>query len=134
MWCTTRNEAGHIVELLGHILAHAPHRAAAVGTHAKGLVQHILARQMVGQELTMRLGDVPRPRGGRRDFGGGFRLALLQPELQLVRFARQPLRRATKRHAPEPGHLHAKLLQLDVCGNEHGLQQADVVGQRGGVQ
>ena len=48
----------HIVELLGHVLTHAPHGAAAVGAHARRLVQHVLAREMVGERLAMRLGDV----------------------------------------------------------------------------
>ncbi len=125
---------GDVVELLGHVLAHAPHRAAAVGAHARRLVQHVLARQVVGERLAMRLGEVPRSRDCGRNTGGRFGLGLFQSELQLVRFARQALGRAAERHASEPGDLHPQLLQLRVRDHQHGLQQAHIVGQRGGVE
>ena len=95
-----------VVELLGHVLAHAPHGAAAVGAHARRLVQHVLAREMVGERLAMRLAGVADTRDHLGNAGGRFRLALFQPELQLVRLAGQSLRRAAERHAPQPGDLH----------------------------
>ena len=119
---------GHIVELLGHILAHAPHGAAAVGADARALMHHVLARQVVGQRLAVRPGGVSRPSDGRRRRGRRFCLALLQTELQLVRFARQLLRRAAERHAAKPGHLHSELLKLRASGHEHGLQEVHIVG------
>jgi hypothetical protein len=71
--------------------------------------------------------------GGRHRRNGGFRLTLFQPEFQLVCLVRQFLRGATEGHAPQPRDLHPQLLQLGAGSNEHGLQEGDIVGQRGGI-
>ena len=123
-----------VVELLGYVLAHAPHGTAAIGTHARRLVQNLLARQMLRKRLAMWLGGVASTRNRGRDLGRRFGFGLFQSEFQLVGFAGKALGRAAKRHAPEPGDLHAKLFQLCVRDDEHGLEQLHVVGQRGGIE
>jgi len=97
-------------------------------------VHHVFAWQVVGERLAIGLGGIARTGNGRCDRGGGFRLGLFESELQLVSLAGQALGQATERHAPKLRHLHAKLLQLHIDRNEHGLDEAYIVGQRGGVQ
>ncbi len=52
---------GHVLELLGHILADLAHRAAAVGAQASGRVHDVLARQMIREWLAERLGSIASP-------------------------------------------------------------------------
>jgi hypothetical protein len=124
---------GHIVELFRNVLAHAPHGTTAVGADAQCLMHDLGAGQMVGQRLSIRPGGLPCPGDHRHRRSGGFRLALFQPEFQLVSLVRQLLRRTAEGHAPQPRDLHPQLLQLGAGSNEHGLQKGDIVGQRGGI-
>ena len=73
--------AGHILQNLGHVLAKRRHRpaarAAAIGMRSG--VDDLVARQMVGQRLSIRPGGLPCPGGRRHRRSGDFRLTLLQP-------------------------------------------------------
>lgn len=97
---------GHVVELLGDILADAPHRAAAIGAETGRRVHDIFARQMIGQWLAERLGGVTRADDGRWCLGDRFDLGVFESQLELVGFAGQALGRAAEVHAAELGDLH----------------------------
>jgi hypothetical protein len=112
---------GHVVQRLGDILAEPGHPLAAgragAGPPVGGLMHHLLARQMVGQRIALGL-RTPRARRrgvlglrlrGVLGLGG---LQILQPQLELLDLARQPLRRAAELHSPQPRELDAQLLDL----------------------
>ena len=112
-WIMATAYSGDLRErIYGEIVAGGSRRAAA---------------RRFGVSASTRPGSVRRRRGHR------FRLSLLEPELQLIRFAGHLLRRAAERHAAKPGHLHPQLLQLGAGSDEDGLQEVDIVGQRGGI-
>ncbi|MEA2767301.1 MAG: hypothetical protein QOD93_263 [Acetobacteraceae bacterium] len=115
--------AGHVIQHLGHVLAELGHALAAVGTMAGAIIgrlmHDLLARQMIGQRLALRLGAL----ADRTDrFGGlsfGFRNGLglagfqfLEPQFELLDLPRDPLRRAAKLHAAQLGDLQLELFDL----------------------
>ncbi len=109
--------ARHVVQHLGHVLAELAHAAAAVGADAGavtgGLMHDLLARQMLGQRLALRLararGSAPRVRSASA-LGGIFGLAglqLLELQFELLDLAGDPLRRPAELHPAQLGDLEA---------------------------
>jgi hypothetical protein len=97
-------------------------------------VHDILARQMIGQWLAERLGGVAGADDGRRCLGDRFDLGVFETQPELVRFASQALRSSTELHAAKLGNLHPELLELGISDDQHRLQKAYIVGQRGGIE
>ena len=72
-------DAGHVVQLLGHVLADALHRAAAAAGGAVGFVADLAARQVRRQRLALRL----FLRSRRRLRGGPLARQLVAQRLQI---------------------------------------------------
>ena len=92
--------AGNIVEDFGDVFAQPGHVAAALGTGAGTvmfrLVHDLLARQMIGQRLALRSGDLAHRQwpvfGGSLADRFGFALfQLFKPQLELFDALGQPL-------------------------------------------
>lgn len=130
---------GHIVQLLGDILADPAHRTAAIRADAGGLVHDLVPRQVVGQRLAEGPGGLrPYRRDGR---GSGLRLDLLQRELQLLYLACDLLRRAAELHPAQPRQLEPEPLGEQLVGvalgvdlDQQRLQEGGIVGQRCDVE
>jgi hypothetical protein len=99
--------ARHVIERLGHILADPPQGAAARGAGVIGWMKHLFARQMVGQRPAGRLlrfdrtlDDASRLGEGHCQPLGLVALQRLDRQLELLRLARQLLRRAPELGPP----------------------------------
>jgi hypothetical protein len=132
----------HVIQHLGDVLAQFGHAATTVraraGAIAGRLMHNILARQMIGQRLALRLVDAFGRRCRRfcrfrtgRIFGRAG-LQLLELELQLGDLASDPLRRATEPHAAQLRELEPQLLDLQRLELYRGLRclQFALAGQR----
>ena len=132
----------HVIQHLGDVLAQLGHAATAVGAGAGAIVgrlmHDLLARQMIGQRLALRLVGACAGRCRRiRRFGAGgifgrTGLQFLELELELLDLAADPLRRAAELHAPQLGDLEPQLLDLQRLQLNRGLRrlQLALAGQR----
>ena len=104
-------------------------------------MQHLLARKMIGQRLTEGPGGLADPGqhrcGGRGDVG----FYILESQLELIGLARKPLGRRAELHPPKLGELHLEpldeqvaLAELGLRGDQHRLQEVDIVGEKIGVE
>ena len=116
--------ARHVIECLGDILADPAQRAAAGGTGMRRLMQNALARQVLWQRAAGRLsrfaGRLDRRCHHRRDRSDPLDLVgfqRLDRQLELVRLARQLLRRAAELGTPVAGQLEAQLGNQDLRGD-----------------
>ena len=141
--------AGHVIQHFGDILAELGHSLAAVGAFTGAVigrvVHDLLARQMIGQRLALRLaaladrslgfGGVGLKFGFRRDFGlSGFKF--LKTQFELFDLTADAFRRAAKLHAAQFGDLQFELLDLQrlVLHRELRHFQLALAGQGEGVQ
>jgi hypothetical protein len=98
--CSTRSAAG------------AKRALSSIG----GRMHNLLARQMIGQRLALRLGVLAdRRRGSRRfgfcDFFGLSGFQFLKPQFELLDLATDALRRPAKLHPAQLGNLELELEQ-----------------------
>jgi hypothetical protein len=135
--------ARHIVEGLGRLLADPAQSGAAIGAGAGGGMQHLFARQMLGQQPARRLLFLDRFLDDRRHLGRGSRQALglvalqaLDRQLELLDLARQLLRGPPELGAPVARQLELQLGDLGPRRHriarhlgDDPLQRGDVVGQ-----
>ena len=141
----------HVVQHLGHVLAEPGHAFAAVGAGAGAvvgrLVDDVLAGQMIGQRIALGFGTFTGRGRTIRSFGAGgvFGCAgfqFLEPELELLDLATDPLRRSAKRRSasrlnpPQLGDLELQLLDLQCLQLHCRLRrlQLALTGQREGAQ
>jgi hypothetical protein len=110
-----------VVQHLGHVLAEPGHPLAAVGAGAGAvigrLMDDVLAGQMIGQRIALGFGTFTGRGRTIRSFGTGgvfgcTGFQFLEPELELLDLATDPLRRAAKLHPPQLGDLELQLLDL----------------------
>jgi hypothetical protein len=111
----------HVIQHLGHVLAEPGHPFAAVGAGAgtviARLMHDVLARQMIRQRTALGFGTFTGRGRTIRGFGAGIVFSragfqFLEPELELLDLAADPLRRSAKLHPPQLGDLEFQLLDL----------------------
>jgi len=137
--------ARHVIQHLGHVLAQLAHATAAgradAGAITLGLMQHLLARQMIGERLTLWFFPHASWRLGLAGFGPGdilgrAGLQLFKLQLQLFDLAGDALGGPAKLHPAQPGNLKAQFFDLQRLQLHRGLGrlQLTLAGQREGAQ
>jgi hypothetical protein len=101
----------------------------------------VLAGQMIGQRIALGFGTFTGRGSTIRSFGAGgvfgrTGFQFLEPELELLDLATDPLRRAAKLHPPQLGDLELQLLDLQCLQLHRRLRrlQLALTGQREGAQ
>ncbi len=133
---------GHALEHLGHVLAKFRQAGAtAAGAGVTRMMDHLLARQVVGQRTAHRLLALGQARdpGCRRRCGSGPRrfalFEIFEQQLELRDLGGELLRRTPELHPTEHGQLRGQLLdqqigsaELSVAARERGFQIGDFSG------
>jgi len=134
----------HVIEHLRDVLADLAHRRTAVRTVAGRLVQHLLARQVIGQRPAHRRRLLLRLGSGRRGLLRLGALQFFQPQLVLFDLPVKALGGAAELHALELCDQKLQVfdlgqIQLELCSLleelrallEHQcLERFEVIGQR----
>jgi hypothetical protein len=126
---------GHVVEYLGHVLAHLAQRAAARRAGAGGLVPHLAPRQVLRQRLASGLRGFCRRRrrvhGLRRRRLVRLGFELFQHQLELRDLAIELLRRSPETLFPEPRDLDLEPFDLERLRHEPGARRLQLGGLGG---